>query len=349
MRDDLRTIVDLGPVHMNGRIYDPLLGRFLSADIVVQAPGNLQSYNRYSYVFNNPLSHTDPSGFIAEGDAYNKDLQRFFKELEDKVRQDRYSNQVNASILGPDLHSIITGKVAKESADQAQPVATPHAETADSNSPESTDGSKIKPSTPVTQAPGKATPQKLSMDDYIAEVGRRRGQELSRKEASMIRLLGCAQSARVMTTSTQREYRTALRGKITVDEDVRHASAFQSPPAWPEQLPGARSFVGSGAEEAARGITAAGYRQVLLNVQGAWSGKDPTIGLTAAKEVDPSVLDHRELERPNFHYVSSPSPGTYLWVSSGGADKGFISSQAPAVDPAYSASMWTVVLIPGSE
>jgi hypothetical protein len=48
---------------MNGRIYDPLLGRFLSADVVVQAPGNLQAYNRYSYVKNNPLTLTDPSGF----------------------------------------------------------------------------------------------------------------------------------------------------------------------------------------------------------------------------------------------------------------------------------------------
>lgn len=37
---------EFGRVHMNGRIYDPLLGRFLSADIVVQAPANLQSYNR---------------------------------------------------------------------------------------------------------------------------------------------------------------------------------------------------------------------------------------------------------------------------------------------------------------
>lgn len=49
---------------MNGRIYDPLLGRFLSADTVVQFPGNLQSYNRYSYVQNNPLSLVDPTGFL---------------------------------------------------------------------------------------------------------------------------------------------------------------------------------------------------------------------------------------------------------------------------------------------
>jgi hypothetical protein len=52
---------------MNGRIYDPLLGRMLSADLVVQFPGNLQSYNRYSYVQNNPLRFVDPSGFqVAE-------------------------------------------------------------------------------------------------------------------------------------------------------------------------------------------------------------------------------------------------------------------------------------------
>ncbi len=54
----------LGLVHMNGRIYDPLIGRMLSADPIVQFSGNLQSYNRYSYVYNSPLSNTDPSGHI---------------------------------------------------------------------------------------------------------------------------------------------------------------------------------------------------------------------------------------------------------------------------------------------
>jgi RHS repeat-associated protein len=53
----------LGLVHMNGRIYDPLLGRFLSGDLVVQYPDSLQSYNRYSYVRNNPLSLVDLTGF----------------------------------------------------------------------------------------------------------------------------------------------------------------------------------------------------------------------------------------------------------------------------------------------
>ncbi|WKD51246.1 RHS repeat-associated core domain-containing protein [Microbulbifer spongiae] len=55
-----------GLIHMNGRIYDPAMGRFLSPDPIVQAPGNSQSWNRYSYVMNNPLSFTDPSGFLME-------------------------------------------------------------------------------------------------------------------------------------------------------------------------------------------------------------------------------------------------------------------------------------------
>ena len=56
----------VGLVHMNGRVYDPELGRFLSADPFVQDITNLQSWNRYAYVLNNPLSYTDPTGFLAD-------------------------------------------------------------------------------------------------------------------------------------------------------------------------------------------------------------------------------------------------------------------------------------------
>ncbi|MBA2409353.1 MAG: RHS repeat-associated core domain-containing protein [Gammaproteobacteria bacterium] len=54
---------DVGLIHMNGRVYHPGLGRFISADPTVQFPKASQSFNRYSYVINNPLSYTDPSGF----------------------------------------------------------------------------------------------------------------------------------------------------------------------------------------------------------------------------------------------------------------------------------------------
>jgi RHS repeat-associated protein len=51
-------------VDMNGRIYDPVLGRFTSADPFIQDMMNLQAFNRYSYCINNPLSFTDPDGYL---------------------------------------------------------------------------------------------------------------------------------------------------------------------------------------------------------------------------------------------------------------------------------------------
>jgi len=55
---------------MNGRVYDPVTGRFLSPDPVLQDPANAQNYNKYSYVWNNPLKYTDPSGNISEEWSY---------------------------------------------------------------------------------------------------------------------------------------------------------------------------------------------------------------------------------------------------------------------------------------
>jgi RHS repeat-associated protein len=48
-----------GIINMNGRLYDPTVGRMLSPDPYIQAPGNTQNYNRYSYVLNNPLKYSD--------------------------------------------------------------------------------------------------------------------------------------------------------------------------------------------------------------------------------------------------------------------------------------------------
>ncbi len=55
---------NVGLVNMNGRVYDPALGRFLSPDPNVQDVSDTQSYNRYSYALNNPLRYTDPTGFF---------------------------------------------------------------------------------------------------------------------------------------------------------------------------------------------------------------------------------------------------------------------------------------------
>jgi RHS repeat-associated protein len=53
---------ELGIIHMNGRLYDPLQRRFLNADENIQDPYNTQCYNKYGYVANNPLLYNDPSG-----------------------------------------------------------------------------------------------------------------------------------------------------------------------------------------------------------------------------------------------------------------------------------------------
>ncbi|TAK51081.1 MAG: hypothetical protein EPO25_17655, partial [Gammaproteobacteria bacterium] len=54
-------------IHMNGRVYEPVIGRMLSPDAVVQI-GSAQSVNCYAYVWNNPLTRTDPSGWVADNE-----------------------------------------------------------------------------------------------------------------------------------------------------------------------------------------------------------------------------------------------------------------------------------------
>jgi RHS repeat-associated protein len=58
-------LASVGLVHLNGRVYDPVIGRMMSADPVVGDPLNGQTWNRYSYVNNNPLAYTDPTGYCA--------------------------------------------------------------------------------------------------------------------------------------------------------------------------------------------------------------------------------------------------------------------------------------------
>jgi RHS repeat-associated protein len=76
----------VGMIHMNGRTYDPKLGRMLQADPMIQAPTNTQNYNRYSYVLNNPLYYTDPTGY------------NFFKELFDDILGITESPLLNAVV-----------------------------------------------------------------------------------------------------------------------------------------------------------------------------------------------------------------------------------------------------------
>ncbi len=79
---------DVGFIHMNGRVYDPTLARFISADPNIQYPNSTQGYNRYTYVNNNPLSLTDPSGFDFISNTISDFANIFF----------RNSDYINAGI-----------------------------------------------------------------------------------------------------------------------------------------------------------------------------------------------------------------------------------------------------------
>ncbi len=72
--------IETGLYYYNARYYNPVLGRFISADTIVPDPTNPQALNRYSYVLNNPIKYTDPSGH-----GWFKKLKRkvkgFFKAL----------------------------------------------------------------------------------------------------------------------------------------------------------------------------------------------------------------------------------------------------------------------------
>lgn len=60
------SIDGVGLIHMNGRMYDPELGRFMQTDPFITSPLNAQTMNPYSYVNNNPIMGTDPTGYVSK-------------------------------------------------------------------------------------------------------------------------------------------------------------------------------------------------------------------------------------------------------------------------------------------
>lgn len=90
----------VGLVHMNGRVYDPELARFVSADPFVQDATNSQSLNRYAYVLNNPLSMTDPTGFFFGSIA--KAIGNFFGAIFKAV-----ASAIRAALKVPLIRAVI--------------------------------------------------------------------------------------------------------------------------------------------------------------------------------------------------------------------------------------------------
>jgi RHS repeat-associated protein len=96
-------MLDGGLTHMNGRLYDPVLSRFVSADPTVDNPFDLQSLNRYSYVNNNPMGFTDPTGYF-------KIFGMKWSSFRDKVVKPVVA-VVAAWYLGPMIFNSVGGSV----------------------------------------------------------------------------------------------------------------------------------------------------------------------------------------------------------------------------------------------
>lgn len=81
IRDDS---TDIGLMYYGSRWYDPALSRFAQADSIIPGAGNPQAYDRYAYVFNNPINGTDPTGHItcsSENDNLGSDYCITYQKL----------------------------------------------------------------------------------------------------------------------------------------------------------------------------------------------------------------------------------------------------------------------------
>ncbi|MFZ5503070.1 MAG: RHS repeat-associated core domain-containing protein [Pseudomonadota bacterium] len=99
---------------MNGRVYDPLIGRFLSADPNVFYPENQQDFNRYSYVHNNPLSFVDPSGFsvaLEDWEMSGYGVGMGFDQLQYAIANSSFQTMNNYYAYGNITNSYTTGTV----------------------------------------------------------------------------------------------------------------------------------------------------------------------------------------------------------------------------------------------
>lgn len=94
---------EFGLINMNGRLYDPLIGRMLSPDIVIQDEQNSQAYNRYSYCFNNPLRFTDPSGYVVRGSrgVYNWNSMMYYDIDITRSNDNSFNTDLSEDIFSP--------------------------------------------------------------------------------------------------------------------------------------------------------------------------------------------------------------------------------------------------------
>jgi RHS repeat-associated protein len=118
-------------VHMNGRVYDPQIARFASADPFIQDPEHSQSYNRYTYVWNNPTNLTDPTGFIG-GPIFSRERRgndgagraAFEFELKESTRAKDDTNQTDTGSQSGTNGATVQKDTAKKEPRYVDRVAT---------------------------------------------------------------------------------------------------------------------------------------------------------------------------------------------------------------------------------
>lgn len=116
-------VEEIGLIHMNARMYDATLGRFISADSFIQAPSNSQSFNRYSYVQNNPMKYTDPSGHFFK--KIFKEIKRAFKNVGKFIKKNwRMLAAVAIAVVAPYAAAIVFDVAAIASLTAGQLVVT---------------------------------------------------------------------------------------------------------------------------------------------------------------------------------------------------------------------------------
>lgn len=124
---DHEMLDQVGLIDMNARVYDPLLGRFMTPDGMIPDPHDLQTYNRYTYVNNRPLSLTDPTGHFGTGAgsgvwAGGDDLSGLWGESADVVED----NAEHQKQQGPNAQAVNSDASSMTGAAPAAPSQAPN-------------------------------------------------------------------------------------------------------------------------------------------------------------------------------------------------------------------------------
>jgi RHS repeat-associated protein len=96
-------IASAGLIHMNGRVYDPMIGQFLGPDRFTQNASQMVGLNRYAYIGNSPVNGTDPSGWTFFESLRDTLEGRNFKRLRRDQPKRSFGFRSRQTILGRDL------------------------------------------------------------------------------------------------------------------------------------------------------------------------------------------------------------------------------------------------------